>query len=240
MRDKDACSMSDEHFLSRWSRRKREAEEADAQAAPAASPPAARNDTPASSADTAREAEPAAAPPAAAADSADLPIFDPARLPPIESITAETDIRPFLAPGVPPETTRVALRRAWSADPAIRDFVGLAEYAWDFTKPDAMRGFGPLQMTDALRRYAAQIFGAPEDDAAPTAQASDPSGRSAAEEKPQLALHEPTRRNADAPVTASVSGGRENVITESKDIAPQHEDNAASLPRRSHGGALPE
>ena len=44
-----------------------------------------------------------------------------------------------------PELSRAALRRAWSADPAIRDFVGLAENAWDFTDPNAMPGFGPLE-----------------------------------------------------------------------------------------------
>ena len=74
-----------------------------------------------------------------------------ASLPPLESITAESDIRAFLAPGVPPELTRAALRRAWAADPKIRDFVGLAEYDWDFNTPGAMAGFGPLEMTDELR-----------------------------------------------------------------------------------------
>ena len=44
----------------------------------------------------------------------------------IESITADTDIRAFLAPGVPVQLTRAALRRVWETDPAIRDFVGLA------------------------------------------------------------------------------------------------------------------
>ena len=50
-------------------------------------------------------------------------------LPATESITADTDIRAFLAPGIPAHLTRAALRRAWAADPAIRDFVGLAENA---------------------------------------------------------------------------------------------------------------
>ncbi len=58
--------------------------------------------------------------------------FDPASLPPIESINALSDIRAFLAPGVPAALTRAALRRAWVADPAIRDFVGLSENSWDF------------------------------------------------------------------------------------------------------------
>jgi len=52
-------------------------------------------------------------------------------LPPIESIDAGSDIRCFLAPGVPVELTRAALRRAWVADPTIHDFIGLSEITWD-------------------------------------------------------------------------------------------------------------
>ena len=77
----------------------------------------------------------------AAQSEADPPAFDPATLPPIESITATSDIRAFLAPGVPEELTRAALRRVWVTDPMIRDFVGIAENQWDFTKPDSVPGF---------------------------------------------------------------------------------------------------
>jgi hypothetical protein len=87
------------------------------------------------------------------------PPFDPLSVPPIEAITADTDIRGFLTPGVPLELTRAALRRAWVADPKIRDFVGLADYAWDFNAPGSMAGFGSLEMTDELRRLAARIIG---------------------------------------------------------------------------------
>ena len=77
-------------------------------------------------------------------------------MPPIESIDAATDITAFLRKGIPQELSRAALRRAWSADPAIRDFVGLAENAWDFNDPNAMPGFGPLdysaEQVDALVR----------------------------------------------------------------------------------------
>jgi hypothetical protein len=69
-------------------------------------------------------------------------VFDAPSLPPIESIGAGSDIRPFLAPGVPADLTRAALRRAWSADPAIRDFIGLSENSWDFNGPDGVPGFG--------------------------------------------------------------------------------------------------
>ena len=70
--------------------------------------------------------------------------FGAANLPPIESIGAASDIRPFLAPGVPADLTRAALRRAWSTDPAIRDFIGLSENSWDFNAPDGVPGFGSL------------------------------------------------------------------------------------------------
>ena len=96
---------------------------------------------------------------AAAQSEADLPAFDPATLPPIESITATSDIRAFLAPGVPEELTRAALRRAWVTDPTIRDFIGLAENQWDFTKPDSVPGFGSLELTPELRRMVASLVG---------------------------------------------------------------------------------
>jgi hypothetical protein len=74
---------------------------------------------------------------------------------PIESIGAGSDIRPFLAPGVPADLTRAALRRAWSADPAIRDFIGLSENSWDFNGPDGVPGFDPLT-TDGPGRLLAR------------------------------------------------------------------------------------
>jgi hypothetical protein len=43
--------------------------------------------------------------------------FDPASLPSIESIVADTDIIAFLHAGVPAELTQAALRRAWTSDP---------------------------------------------------------------------------------------------------------------------------
>src|SRR6476660_2020910 len=50
---------------------------------------------------------------------------------------------------LPEALTRAALRRAWNADPAIREFIGLAENAWDFNDPTAMPGFGPLDCSEA-------------------------------------------------------------------------------------------
>src|SRR3981189_3097505 len=76
------------------------------------------------------------------------PPFDLASLPPLQSITVGTDIRSFLGSSVPVELTKAALRRAWATDPAIRDFVGIAESQWDFNDPTAMPGFGPLRASD--------------------------------------------------------------------------------------------
>ncbi|HEY0748611.1 MAG TPA: DUF3306 domain-containing protein [Steroidobacteraceae bacterium] len=83
--------------------------------------------------------------------------FDPASLPPIDSITKESDIRLFLQANVPAELTRAALRAAWLTDPAIRDFIGIAESQWDFNDPSAMPGFGPLKATDNAENLAARF-----------------------------------------------------------------------------------
>src|SRR5215475_9714138 len=152
--DAERTRMSEpENFIARWSRRKREAaEDAEATKSSAAPDAAAEGAHPSEDqSDTALGRSDARRSPEAA--------FDPTKLPPIETITAESDIRAFLAPGVPPELTRAALRRAWAADPKIRDFVGLADYDWDFNAPGAMTGFGSLEMTDELRQQIARMVG---------------------------------------------------------------------------------
>src|SRR5262245_21766069 len=70
-----------------------------------------------------------------------VPAFDPAALPSLASIDAQTDIKIFLHPGVPDEMRIPALRRAWSVNPAIRNFKGLAELDWDFTAANSAYGF---------------------------------------------------------------------------------------------------
>jgi hypothetical protein len=152
--------MSDpENFIARWSRKKREVERQGELTKQEVAPEQAER--------AAQEAEAKSSPQASSpldhGESHQAPSvtagkvpFDVASLPPLESITAESDIRAFLAPGVPTELTRAALRRAWSADPRIRDFVGLAENSWDFNTPGAISGFGTLEMTDELRREVAR------------------------------------------------------------------------------------
>jgi len=230
-----------EDFLSRWSRRKRAAVEKGE--APETGTPPDRDD----------EAESAATTPAVAPAKADTLLFDLKDLPPIESITASTDIRPFLRPGVPAELTRAALRRAWTADPAIRDFVGLADYDWDYHTPGSMAGFGPLEMTDELRAAVARILGDMPGEAAP-----EPSGARAAALEAGKARQEPGPL-PPAPVP-SVGGtiaqdqrANEQDVAKipepaaevrHKDIAVQHEpaedEVGPSTARRGHGRALPK
>jgi hypothetical protein len=96
-------------FMARWSRRKR----ASAQEGESAEPSAPADDAAAEAVEhalaaAAADARPSDAP-ASHEDARPVP-----QLPSIESIVAESDVRAFLAPGVPPELTRAALRRAWS------------------------------------------------------------------------------------------------------------------------------
>src|SRR5262249_30245656 len=135
-----------EGFLQRWSRRKRDV----AKPSPGQAPDQTASDVPA--APVTEGATPASTP---AADA----LVDLTKLPPIESIAAATDIRPFLAPGVPADLPGAAFRRAWTADPSIRDFIGLAENQWDFTTPGGAPGFGSLADTEQIRRMLSKIIG---------------------------------------------------------------------------------
>src|SRR5712675_1667952 len=128
-----------ENIVSRWSRMKQQsARPAAPDDLPSESKPI---DAEAGDLNRATAAAPATDPPAS-------PAFDLASLPPLQSITVGTDIRSFLASSVPVELTNAALRRAWVTDPAIRDFIGIAENQWDFNDPNAMPGFGPLTAGD--------------------------------------------------------------------------------------------
>ena len=61
--------------------------------------------------------------------------------------------------GVPETLKHAALRRAWSSDPVIRDFVGLNENFWDAAGPDGIPGFGDLDPNLDVRRMVSELFG---------------------------------------------------------------------------------
>jgi hypothetical protein len=223
-----------ETFLARWSRRKQAAAEP-ARAAQIPSEQRIEDTATVGGADAPSGKHKEGVASAASPDGI-APLFDVADLPAIESIVAETDIRGFLAPGVPPELTRAALRRAWAADPMIRDFVGLADYDWDFNAPGSMAGFGPLEMTEELRQIAARIIGRPAEPSADLAESSELSGWDGsrgenAEPVPEISEHE---ADADDP-----SPGRDPRVA-----AAHHPPGAAEksqlVVQPRHGGALPK
>jgi len=218
---------ADESFLARWARRKRGAARK------------AHTGPKKTGCDAAPEVA-ASLPP----EETQL-LLDPASLPPIDSIGAGSDIRPFLSASVPADLTRAALRRAWSVDPAIRDFVGLSENSWDFNALGGVPGFGSLTAEDA-RRLLARVMGEKEasdpahlaasrlsDDqaAVPAAEPGQPTPGSVAD---QMKL----ARDTD------VDHGKSIQRAPKSSIAVQHErgerEVLSPLPRRRHGGALPD
>lgn len=218
-----------EKFLDRWSRRKREAAD---ESAPAEAKDAAGAIAPIP------EAKEKAKEPAAES------VFDPASLPPLESITAESDIRAFLQPGVPPDLSRAALRRAWSTDPAIRDFVGLVENGWDFNDPTAMPGFGPIDASEVAQLLARVIGGPREETTAPGQVAALPD---TGQVPPPVTVSEPAPQlSQDQPVPESELAAPEKEFVQGRedDAALQNKsDNGEDLPPsrpRGHGGALPK
>jgi hypothetical protein len=192
--------MSEEGFLGRWSRRKREAARALPEPEAEAPPPPA-------------EAPPEPAPPAE---------FDPACLPPIESLTEASDFAAFLRAEVPAALRQAALRRAWTLDPTIRDFVGPADYAWDYNAPDGVPGFAHTLGGD-VKRLLAQAIGALEEAVAETPP-EPPEAEAEAEAEP--ALPEAAEPAPEPPLLA-------------EDATPSAGTPAAPPPRRKHGGAIP-
>lgn len=217
-----------ENFVSRWSRLKRGSAK-DRETAPAESTPPLSAVAP-------------AAPP--------TPSFDPATLPPIESITGDTDIRAFLQSGVPTKLAQAALRRLWATDPAIRDFIGIAENQWDFTNPTTIPGFGPLQETADKLSLVAQTVGTLDksldrfsgrlpDTRAPAENPTSP--RDARRDE----IEDTARETQAAAATRAVDSEMSDVAPENGRVEAAAKNNlspgSTSLRRRphAHGGALP-
>lgn len=218
--------MSDEEFLARWSRRKQEAKASHAEPAPEEAAEAYRSVS----------SDGAAAEPAPAETEL-------SSLPPIELIDAATDITAFLRKGIPQELGHAALRRAWSADPAIRDFVGLAENAWDFNDPNAMAGFGALhysaEQVDALvRRIVGGVVETAESLPNPLAETAEDAARSAHAEAGFAQSSNPVKAITDPRPFDEFAAAE--LPSNSAASQPVAASEGTSPPRRTHGGALPQ
>lgn len=184
-------------FLSRWARRKAEAREAGVDPEVVAQAPSP-------------EDEP----------------FDPAVLPPIDSLTAESDFSLFLKKGVPAPLRAAALRKLWLVEPSVLNYQPLVEYNWDFTAP----GYGDLLPTDDVAKMLRTVFeGSRGEEVAPAEATPDDADKPPAAEAPP-ALEAPPDTSADHALT-QVSG----VESEAVEAGTAPFERA----RRRHGGALP-
>jgi len=207
----------DSGFLARWSQRK-----AAARRQPAAAEPSDAK---------------AVAPSAMPAEAEPQP--DLTTLPPIETLTAESDFAPFLARGIPDALRREALRKLWLVEPSVRDYVPLVEYNWDFTAP----GYGDLLPTDDVQKLLKHILSEKDEAAPETASDTAPGGAAAeAATVPQamIAPPPPVAVRLSAPQAAAQADPGPGAETSSPNRAAEQPDSAAAprLPRR-HGGALP-
>jgi hypothetical protein len=193
-----------DNFLSRWARRKSEAEKPSPVESGVAPQPNIKAD-----------------------ESPDPENLDLESLPAVDSITETTDISGFLRSGVPPELTRSALRQAWASDPAIRDFIGIAENQWDFNDPSSIPGFGLLGATDNVPALLAQALGQVEKigDAIPDLVVAS-----------RDELPEQTPDEIAPSATPDVGAASEAVVVQSS-VKPANEE--ARPDHRRHGSALP-
>jgi hypothetical protein len=211
-----------EGFLGRWSRLKRRAD-------PQEQDPG--------EAQQAVEGAGTAVPVRAGLSAQDLPDLKLPDLPSLDAITASTDMTVFMHPAVPESVRGAALRRLWSVDPAIRDFVSPAlDYAYDWNTPGGAPGYGPLGKGDDVLRMLGEIVNGyarvigPDDEKAPAA--ADPAV-AAPESQPGAA-------NPDA--EAESAGPELSPVPETTTSAVLRADAPDAGPatnRRRHGGALP-
>lgn len=200
-------------FLSRWSRRKRAAGLVvpEVPVAEVAVPEA--------------EAPAGAVPPAA---------FDLASLPAPETLTAASDITGFLRAEVPMALRRAALRRIWTLDPGIRDFIGPADYAWDYNAPDGVPGFA-LGLGGDVQKLLAQAMGwhaDPEVEASPGPEPRVAEVEVAGVDVAALPAPRPDDLGGTVPDAGPVVGPQPAT---SCPEAPATEP----IPARRHGGAMP-
>lgn len=175
------------------------------------------------------EPEPEVIAPTAAPVAAPEPEFDVTTLPDIETATADTDFTAFLQKGVPEFLKRQALRRAWCLDPGIRDFVGPADYAWDFNVEGGVPGFS-LSLGGDVKKLLAQAIGQLGDLVREEAPSFLPPGATSVSAGPEpmeevVPPDEPLRLAATAELSVEPT--------------PEPMLEAATTPPRRHGGATP-
>jgi hypothetical protein len=144
--------VSDEPFLSRWSRRKA----------------AERRGTPEPEAVPSAEVVPAPAPAAVAPQAEPVPEAPPLTLEDAAKLTPADDFSAFVARGVDESVKRAALKKLF-ADPHFNVMDGLDTYIDDYSQPDPI----PLDMLRELRHTAGLGLFEPADDDADAPQEAE-------------------------------------------------------------------
>jgi hypothetical protein len=178
--------------------------------------------------------------------------FDLASLPSLDDITGETDVTAFLRREVPDWLRNAALKRAWAADPGIRDYVNPAmEYAFDWNVPGGVPGSGELEAGYDAASQVAQMFSTPlkpkseevEEEAHTLVAGGSTEG--GAEGAPDAA---PAQEAPTDSVRLSLSGDVDKIEEDQSSssepsnrsrVAETSGPQPASAIRRRHGGATP-
>jgi hypothetical protein len=187
MTDRPVSKPRDEDFLRRWSRLKQEAREAQPpEEAPQPAPPAESL--------PAEDAQPE--------DRQEEKPFDSASLPPVESLTKESDYSRFMRPEVPEGLRQKALRRLWATDSVLASPDPLDMHNLDYnavpTFPEGVKSLFRIGQ-GMLDELAAEAEKKAADEAALKASApgESPAQMSAAE-KPAAAATEEQPQDAAA------------------------------------------
>jgi hypothetical protein len=224
-------------FLTRWSRRKLRVEQDEA--------------VPALPVQVGTDA---GAPPDAPGSEDTLSAEELAALPSPEDITPDSDITAFMRRGVPDMLRKAALRRMWTLDPAVRDYVGDArDYAWDWNVPGGVPGNGPLGPLDDISASVGRMFSAIEGSDPSAASVPDPPSAEpvaeedevspelvSAESDPAIAPLLPRALEPDSIPASGVPGGAgcsEPAVCNPPQVT---EAGSRATPLRRHGAALPK
>ena len=172
-----------------------------------------------------------------------------AALPPIETIGDGSDIKPFLARGVPASLKNAALRRLWSATPGVRGYSDPAvDYAWDWNAPGGVPGGGGTLSESGVAKMVKNLIGesrASKDVSTPVEDVAEARDAETAPERrdvePVTAVPETEAPPAAVRRTHKRDERAEGGKTDRQGAPDEARPAVASIaPPRRHGGAVPD
>lgn len=251
---------SDDGFLSRWSRRKREAAQAETRAdEPSVTRPLTRPlaGPQQSGAGSHAESNPATAQSREALSPEDeLARFDPSTfeipLPSLDDLKPGDSLKAFMQRGVPMVIRNAALRKMWALDPMVRDFRSEAlDYAYDWNAPGGIPGISePLAPNDRVSEMVDALFRKREGEAQEVVEVVDTQEAQTRQEgqEPQQTATEGVKdppigdedRDRPAPTIPSPRGEPEGPKAEKQGFPAEKPVEKGEMPRKRHGGAMPQ